>query len=443
MPKYLFTLCLILIYSFSYSQKRRFKYTQKIPLNYVVVDSYTIKNGDTLLLPKGSTIKEERVIEKGGSKKTYTGLSTITVQKEETFDKAKTYERRIYGKGNVYVKNDDYSKIFIDFWLTPETYISKGHKLEFYTNDKLVKTETVSTSHKKLPYYSVCRSTYEDLKTLPDTIKMIKNSIDSLEALLGAGTQQRNYQEAKLIYYKQKNGSSGVTPKYDNVFKRDLKRELIKNENRLNSIYKSSKNRDNLWAVYSKEKVIVKNLESGDSTTLYKKYPKNSYITLDNREYIKLNFSAWEMAALTVPFKYRPGLKEGEIDVPSQATADFNVSSYFGRTWGRLAYKNRASEKIKPEGQAFSTGVFFGFNVVGLDSAKTSLQGEKALMNEQTVFGLTTGVGAVYNIYDFDIGLFAGVDFGLGEAGRKWNYSGELWLGFGIGYNITMLGKSK
>jgi hypothetical protein len=131
----------------------------------------------------------------------------------------------------------------------------------------------------------------------------------------------------------------------------------------------------------------------------------------------------------------------GDLTVSSQWTANFNIATYLGHTWGKLKYSNFAHAKKKPDGRAFSIGAFAGFNVVTLDSASTSLQGANALTAERTILGLTTGAAALYNFLDFDIGVFAGYDFGFGDTGRKWNYSGELWLGFGIGYNISKIGR--
>ena len=132
---------------------------------------------------------------------------------------------------------------------------------------------------------------------------------------------------------------------------------------------------------------------------------------------LKLNFAALEMAALTIPIKYRPGISQNSLEVPSQAATEINVSTYIGRTWGRLKYKNQVSEKIKPAGQAFSVGVFLGFDIVELDSTSTALKVEKTLKEKQTIVALSSGAGLVYNIMDFDFGLFLGWDIGLGEAG--------------------------
>ncbi|SFB50617.1 hypothetical protein [Algoriphagus aquimarinus] len=430
----------------SFAQKRRFQYMQKIPLQYLVVDSYTIKNGDTLFLPTGSTIEEVKEVEKGGRKITFTSLKTLSANDTTTFDKIKSYDRRLSGRANVYVKEDEYSKIFIDYWLTTKTYFPTGTILNYYFEDEKVAVEKLEKS-KGLNYYTVPSDIYEIVEKLPERIDSLKNKLDSVSSLRYNGIKQENYIEAKKIFEANKKAKIGVNEVKSKVYALTFANALRKKENsleqELKSIYTNKQNKNFLWAAYAKEKIVVPGDKPDESTIYFKKYPENSFIKLENREYIKLNFAAWEMAALTIPIKYRPGISKNSSKVPSQAATEFNVSTYIGRTWGRLKYKNQAFEKIKPAGQAFSVGGFLGFNVVELDSTSTSLKAEKALKEKETIVALSSGAGIVYNIMDFDFGLFLGWDIGFGETGRKWNYSGRHWIGFGLGYNISMLGKKE
>ena len=222
-------------------------------------------------------------------------------------------------------------------------------------------------------------------------------------------------------------------------FKKKARKTRKKYKKELKRIYRNGTVKEYLWTAYSKEQIKRKTDEG--EITYFKKYPEDSYIKLQNREYIKLKFAQAELAALTIPFKYRSQITENNETLRSVATADFNIATYLGFTYGNLTYKNQKSEKIKPHGQAITAGGFLGFNALTLDSASTSLQGTEHFTDSRSTIALTTGFGLMYNFYDFNIGLFYGWDFGIGSQATKWNYHAKPWLGFGLGYNLGMIGK--
>lgn len=441
MKKILISSLLIALSMVAWSQNRRFQYKQHIPMKYWVMDSYTIKNGDKLTLDSGSVVTSQKEVEKKGIKTSYISFDTLDQKSSFYFDKTKEYKRKLPGLANVYIKDDDYSKIYLDYWLTTPTYFTKGTPLVLLSEGNKPKNDTLKSSS-LYRYYTIPDEEEQKIKPVPAKIESLTNQIDSISSLLYNGTGQVNYVEAKLKYQteslvdKPLDSNSKALKKLFEAALRAKKKDLNKE---LNNIYKNKTNKNYLWSEYTKEQMLF--IDGVDTTTYFKKYPEKAYIKLENRQYIKLKFSAWEMAALTIPFKYRPEVSKDDITVPSVFKADVNLSTFLGHTCGSLTYRHQASEKVKPQGSAFSKGVFFGVSVAEIDSTSTSLRGAKALTEKRTVLSLTPGFGAMYNFMDFNIGLFVGWDIGVGEVGRKWNYHQKPWLGFGIGYNITMIGK--
>jgi hypothetical protein len=49
---------------------------------------------------------------------------------------------------------------------------------------------------------------------------------------------------------------------------------------------------------------------------------------------------------------------------------------------------------------------------------------------------ITAHLGTLYQIDNFQIGLFTGIDFLAGEIGVNWKYRRKPWFGIGLGYSI-------
>ena len=421
------TLLIFLLISTSLliAQSRRLKYTQKIPGKYQITDSYTIKDGDTIKFQSGATVKKLK-------EKTENGYNFTVEEKIQTtpgqllFDKKKEYQRRLPGKANVYVKEDDYSKIYVDYFVTHPNYFPKGTEITFINPGKKPESKTLKKAA-QYPYYKSFTSP-KDLAKIPVKIDLLNNKIDSLNAIIrNTGEQIPVVELQKSLHPDSAQSKNSGKPR----------KVLRKTKKKLKNLYAHP----NLWQAYSKEKLLVYRPVEKDTLTLYKKYPENSYIKLENRQYIKLRFQELELSALTIPFKYRFEIEKGDLKAPSQASIDFNLGTYLGYSWGTLKYRNQASEKFKPYGQSISLGVFASMSVQELDSSSTFLQQNEALTSKQNVFYFSPGFGVVYDVMDFNIGFFLGWDIGLGSVAQKWNYSGRPWIGFGFGYNLGMIGK--
>lgn len=309
------------------AQKRRIAYKVKIPAKYNITDYYFLSKVDSLDFTTSEffAISERKKMTLGDlvydSDKRVKSKSGEENMIRVYFKKKVTYQRRLPGDANVYVKDDDYSKIFIDYWLTTPKSFEKGLELKHYRKDSLIKSEKLDSPE---------RLNYEEVDFI-ENLKEITHELDS------------NIAEDPEFTFKKQG------------------RKFLK------------RNKDTIWALNNHEKIVARDTKSKE-TTYYKKYSENAYISLKNRQYVSFTFDAVEFAAITIPFKYRRELTQNDITAREQWNSNFNVATYFGYTRGKMRYVNKKSSKPKPMGQAVSIGGFLGFNVVELDSASTSLQ---------------------------------------------------------------------
>ena len=95
------------------------------------------------------------------------------------FKKDKEYKRILPGSARAYVKEDDYSKIFIDYWLTTPTYFPKGSMLITRSEGNEDKLDSLTKSE-RYRYYTIPDSVRENLKNIPKVIETLNNTIDSI-----------------------------------------------------------------------------------------------------------------------------------------------------------------------------------------------------------------------------------------------------------------------
>lgn len=196
------------------------------------------------------------------------------------------------------------------------------------------------------------------------------------------------------------------------------------------------------WYKYSD--LILKTYEGEKLTGVYANmYDRNAQYTLklQNREYISYPKHGWEFGALTIPFKYRFGYEktvEGiDIKVKDEFISDLNIGAYGGYQYGRHRFRmegNKLRELAKLGG---SVGGFITFSTVALDSLNTTAGTEPFSKDEKSTIGIISpGLAAMFTLYNFQIGAFAGWDLAIGQDRKNWNHNNRLWLGFGFGYNL-------
>jgi hypothetical protein len=167
---------------------------------------------------------------------------------------------------------------------------------------------------------------------------------------------------------------------------------------------------------------------------------KTYYIKLKNRQAKSFYYANIELSAVTIPFKFHPGFKKGEIDVAPDFATGINVSTFLGYRLGKTTYMYDKYKGMLNTKYSASLGGFVSINSVKLDSSSTAID-LKPLKKETNAPTLSLGGGLVFDIQDFNLGFFVGIDKGIGAEANKWNFNNKLWYGFGIGYKLGVIGK--
>ncbi len=125
---------------------------------------------------------------------------------------------------------------------------------------------------------------------------------------------------------------------------------------------------------------------------------------------------------LTLPFKARP--QDGvSFDTEYNLNGTFNI---------RLASVAQASLNLQ---------VGAGIGSVGLNSSNVHPNGT-ATTEPQDVAVLTWLAGTMIQYKKVQVGLYAGVDYINNQEQYHWKNNGNLWIGFGIGFNVFQISVS-
>jgi hypothetical protein len=169
--------------------------------------------------------------------------------------------------------------------------------------------------------------------------------------------------------------------------------------------------------------------------------PQTKYfMQLKNRQFESFYYTNYELAILTIPFKCHFGYNTDGKTVDPVFNTNINISTFLGKRMGRASYSYDMYKGMVENNWSVTLGAFLGIGAQKLDSASTSLS-EIPLSKEADIPAVSYGLGLLFNISDFNLGVFLGWDKGLGEIGEKWNFDNKPWLGFGFGYKLAFLGK--
>ena len=166
------------------------------------------------------------------------------------------------------------------------------------------------------------------------------------------------------------------------------------------------------------------------------------YFKLRNRESITFNYSAWNIGAVTVPFK----LRVGQDDAGSDVSTDAGLGLFVGHRWGYVnyLYHEHAAKTIEST-RSITAGVFLGLSAMSLDSTNAVLrdftrteQGEIVpspgnsipLVEKKNVAVSSIGFGVMGSVRGVEAGLFAGLDLAFTQN-AEWSttYVGILFHG--------------
>lgn len=168
------------------------------------------------------------------------------------------------------------------------------------------------------------------------------------------------------------------------------------------------------------------NSTDGALNSSKKKYFLLSFDEYERSAYKLLKKSSFVVGAATSIIKIRPGIKstyDRDFPVYFDYGNDFSLGVLFG-------WKFNSTNPTKKS--AFNA--LFGFGTVALPT--DSLRTKGFLTSPATNQGLYGSFGLVMDYQNFQFGVFTGVDWMTGEAGRHWIYRDRPWFGISIGYSI-------
>lgn len=129
----------------------------------------------------------------------------------------------------------------------------------------------------------------------------------------------------------------------------------------------------------------------------------------------------FSIGLLTLPFKARP---QGDVTFDTE----FNLNSSLNIRLFEIA------------GSSLNYQMGAGIGSVGLNTSNAEGLAED---EAQDVATLTLLNGLMIQFKKVQFGLYAGVDHINNQKNYKWESNGNLWLGFGIGYNLFNISLSK
>jgi len=127
------------------------------------------------------------------------------------------------------------------------------------------------------------------------------------------------------------------------------------------------------------------------------------------------------VGALTLPIKIRPGQKNSD-----GTYRDFSFESdiSLGLSFGL---------KIAPNKHT-AYNILTGVDLTSVPVTPASTN--NSVMTATNLSAITWHLGFLFQIDNFQIGAFTGIDYLAGSTGRQWMYRNDMWLGLGIGYSI-------
>jgi hypothetical protein len=160
--------------------------------------------------------------------------------------------------------------------------------------------------------------------------------------------------------------------------------------------------------------------------------------TVSDATYFKsIPYALTEIGVVTIPFKYRFG--SDTKNRANEATTAINGGLYFGRKWGRTRFYYEKDKNH--ESAAITAAAFAGPTKIDLTEKNVS---DLALFKEaSSEIGISGGAALLYSYRNFNVGFFAGADFPVTTAGKNWKYASKMWIGFGIGYMLSILHGNK
>jgi hypothetical protein len=159
-------------------------------------------------------------------------------------------------------------------------------------------------------------------------------------------------------------------------------------------------------------------------------------------------FTEYSINAITIPLKYRFQTKRNalttsdenitEINTTSEEfSTSVNLSLFGGYSWGKTKFTHRKEIGNRIKTVKNTIGAFLGSSAVELKSINTNITlAQQQVDLEGTIGTVSIGIGFVKSWNKISIGIFSGIDKGVGRISKSWVYDGRPWIGFGVGYDL-------
>lgn len=149
----------------------------------------------------------------------------------------------------------------------------------------------------------------------------------------------------------------------------------------------------------------------------------------DLKEYNKIWQQGLSWSTLLLPIKYRPETELNGTKFDRTFSTDISIGPFFG-------YKFKAGKFYD---QFVKIGAFAGPTLIQFPSEVTPNNGQTNQNNitNDNLIGFCFGWGIVYQFNQLQIGLINGKDYLGGERSKEWQYDGNSWWSFAIGYKFS------
>lgn len=220
----------------------------------------------------------------------------------------------------------------------------------------------------------------------------------------------------------------------------------------------------NFWPFLPSKKKDEKKKKEKSTVELLNDAKKKNKLNKDNESREELfykipddhtaifHFTEYTVTAITIPLKYRFKTNRDaldssnpdnvvEIDISSEEfSTSINLALFGGFTWGKTKFTHRKKIGNRTNTKKNTIGLFLGSSAVELKSTNTNITLAQPQGDREGTFGtISFGLGYVKSWNKISIGLFVGVDKGVGRVSEAWVYDGKPWLGIGIGYDLFKL----
>jgi len=375
--------------------------------------------------------------------KILTFATILTILTTLTSVQAQMYETKSYVKipPNFEVTRTDKVKNCNENIKKGSVVVSEQKKKKGDFNVTITKTDTLKNDT-DLPFDKDVKTKFKSLPGLANiTVNEKDNSILQVNYWLNKKKTIKKRKHIKVI--KRKLNCDG---KYE-VDKQDASIRVLENDTIVYLCKACETEKNEEWFVNS-DIVIEVYKEAKIEYYLVNKYDRSADYTikLKNREYLSLKKKGFEFGAITIPFKYRFGdtrtVKGQEVKVNNEFIADANLGLFAGYKLARYRVRYEGGKLKDLSNLGCTLGAFLNVSSTSIDSLSTTFSDNPLEKDKKLSIGvISPGFGAMFTVYNVQIGGFIGWDFGFGQSGKKWNFNGQPWVGFGLGYSLSSFWK--